>query len=102
LLRNRLGYGSTAINDIGNLRFVGATDNIRKRAELPESYFTRLKQQGIPIDKHLLVSEYSDNPLQLKFDTITFDTFREKRRAEIWKSAKRIVDPEILEQGNAG
>ncbi len=100
MLRNRLGYGSTEINDIGNLRFVGATDNIRKRAELPESYFNRLKQQGIPIDKHLLVSEYADNPLLLKFDAVTFDAFRQKRREEIWKSAKRVVDPEILEQGN--
>ncbi len=101
MLRNHLGYGSAAINDIGNLRFLGATDNIRKRAELPESYFTRLKRQGIPIDKHLLVSEYADNPLLLKFDSATFDTFRQKRRAEMWKSAKRFVDPELLEQGNS-
>lgn len=101
MLRNRIGYGSTAINDIGNLRFLGATDNIRKRAELPESYFARLKQQGVPIDKHLLVSEYADNPLSLKFDTITFDTFRKKRRVEILKSAKRVIDPEISEQSNS-
>lgn len=102
MLRSRLGYGSAAINDIGNLRFLGATDNIRKRAELPDSYFARLKAQGVPLEKHLLVSEYANNPSLLKFDTVIFDSFREKRRAEIWKSVKRIVDPELLEQENAG
>ena len=56
MLRSKMGCGTSEINDIGNLRFVGATDNIRKRAELPESYFTRLKKAGIPIDKHLLVT----------------------------------------------
>lgn len=95
MLRSRLGCGSTAINDIGNLRFLGATDNIRKRAEFPDSYFTRLKAQGIPIGKHLLVSEYADNPSLLKFNVATFNEFRGKRRAEIWKSAKRTVDPEL-------
>ena len=101
MLRTQLGRSSTAINDIGNLRFVGATDNIRKRAELPESYFARLKCQGIPIDKHLLVSEYADCPKLLVFDANTFDTFRDRRRAEVWKSAKRIVDPELIEYSNS-
>ncbi|MBI5305210.1 MAG: DUF262 domain-containing protein [Chloroflexi bacterium] len=95
MLRSRLGCGSSAINDIGNLRFLGATDNIRKRAEFPDSYFARLKLQGIPIEKHLLVPEFSYNPSALTFDNFTYDTFRERRRTEIWKSAKRIVDPEI-------
>jgi hypothetical protein len=94
MLRNRLLCGSREINDIGNLRFVGATDNIRKRAELPESYFSRLKKSGVPIEKHLLVPEYGRDPSLLKFDNVTFDSFREKRRSEIWKSAKRVVDPE--------
>lgn len=96
MLRTRLGYGSAEINDIGNLRFMGATDNIRKRAELPESYFARLKQRGIPVEKHLLVSKYADNPGLLKFDNPTFDAFRKERREEIWKSAKRVVDAELL------
>lgn len=95
MLRTRLGYGSAAINDIGNLRFLGATDNIRKRAELPDSYFSRLKLQGIPIEKHLLVSEYARRPSLLKFDNATYDSFREQRRGEIWTSAKRIVDSEL-------
>lgn len=41
MLRTKLGQVSAQINDIGNLRYVGATDNIRKRAELPASYFLR-------------------------------------------------------------
>jgi len=99
MLRNRLGYGSVAINDIGNLRFVGATDNIRKRAEPPDSYFTRLKLNCVPVEKHLLVSEFAENPSLLRFDTVTFDAFRERRKVEIWKSAKRIVDPELPNSG---
>lgn len=95
MLRSRLGYGSAEINDIGNLRFLGATDNIRKRAELPASYFTRLKSQGVPIERHLLVSEYANNPSLLNFNRSTFDAFRGKRRTEIWNSAKRTVDPEL-------
>jgi hypothetical protein len=43
MLRSRLGCSNTEINDIGNLRFFGATDNVHKRAELPASYFSRLK-----------------------------------------------------------
>lgn len=95
MLRSKMGCGTSEINDIGNLRFVGATDNIRKRAELPSSYFARLKQAGIPIEKHLMVRLYADNPSELKFERSTFDAFRQARRAEIWFSAKRIVDPEI-------
>src|SRR5690242_15515250 len=94
MLRSKLGCGTSEINDIGNLRFVGATDNIRKRAELPDSYFARLKQAGIPIEKHLLVPFYADDPSELKFKRPTFDAFRRARRAEIWLSAKRTVDPE--------
>jgi hypothetical protein len=62
MLRSRLNQTSTEINDIGNLRFVGATDNIRKRAELPSSYFGRLKADGVDIEKHLLLKDYSDAP----------------------------------------
>lgn len=95
MLRSKLGCGTSEINDIGNLRFVGATDNIRKRAELPESYFARLKKAGIPIEKHLLVTRYADNPSELKFERPIFDAFCSERRIEIWRSAKNIVDPEI-------
>lgn len=94
MLRTRLGYGSAEINDIGNLRFVGATDNIRKRAELPASYFQRLKAHGVPVEKHLLLADYASNPALMDFTRESFDSFRTARRAEIWRSVKRYVDPE--------
>jgi Protein of unknown function DUF262 len=98
MLRTRLGCRSADINDIGNLRFFGATDNIRKRAELPASYFARLRAHGVPIDLHLLVEEFSANPSNLAFDRTTYDRFRHERRAAIWKSLKRVVDPELESQ----
>lgn len=95
MLRTRLGCASSEINDIGNLRFFGATDNIRKRAELPASYFSRLKLQGVPIERHLLVEEFSRNPNMLAFDKSTFDRFCSERKESIWESLRRVVDPEV-------
>jgi len=97
MLRSRLGCSSAEINDIGNLRFFGATDNIRKRAELPTSYFSRLKAQGVPIERHLLVDQYAADPSRLAFDKPTFDQFRSLRRDAIWASLKRVVDPEVTD-----
>lgn len=97
MLRSRLGCSSAEINDIGNLRFFGAIDNIRKRAELPASYFTRLKTQGVPIDRHLLVEEFATEPSKLAFDKPTFDRFRSLRREAIWNSLRRVVDPEVAD-----
>lgn len=94
MLRSRLEYSSAEINDIGNLRFFGATDNIRKRAELPGSYFLRLKAQGVPIERHLLVEEFAADPQKLAFDRPTYDQFRSLRRDAIWTSLRRVVDPE--------
>jgi len=96
MLRSRLGCSSSEINDIGNLRFFGATDNIRKRAELPASYFQRLRTQGVPIERHLLVQEFADDPQKLAFDKVTFDMFRSRRREAIWTSLKRVIDPEVV------
>lgn len=95
MLRSRLGCSSAEINDIGNLRFFGATDNIRKRAQLPASYFSGLRSQGVPIERHLLVEEFADDPTKLVFDKATFDRFRSLRRDAIWASLKRVVDPEL-------
>jgi hypothetical protein len=55
-LRTKLGLSSKDINDIGNFRLIGASDNLRKRAELPAEYFTRLKKSGVPILSHLLLN----------------------------------------------
>jgi len=95
MLRSRLGCSSTEINDIGNLRFFGATDNIRKRAELPASYFARLRAQGVPIERHLLADEFAGNPSALTFDRPTYDRFRLARREALWQSLRRVVDPEV-------
>jgi len=54
-LRTKLGLVSADINDIGNFRLVGASDNLRKRAEMPAEYFARLKKAGVPIESHLLL-----------------------------------------------
>lgn len=96
MLRSRLGCSSAEINDIGNLRFFGATDNIRKRAQLPDAYFSGLRLQGVPIERHLLVDEFADDPSKLAFDKPTFDRFRSLRREAIWASLKRVVDPELV------
>lgn len=96
MLRTKLGYGTASINDIGNLRFFGATDNIRKRAELPGAYFGRLKGQGVDIARHLLVAAFTDDPqTRLAFDNETFDRFRAERRSAIWRILGQIVDPEV-------
>lgn len=96
MLRSHLNQTSTQINDIGNLRFVGATDNCRKRGEKPDSYFARLKCSGVPIGKHLLVPEFSASPGCLSFDEPTFTRFCTERRQLIWSLARRIVDPETI------
>lgn len=92
MLRSRLDQLSAQINDIGNLRYVGATDNIRKRAELPADYFGRLKRDGIDLARHLLVQEFADTPAAMRFDLATFTNFRERRRAEIRRTLRRVVD----------
>lgn len=94
-LRTKLGLLTADIDTIGNFRFVGATDNIRKRAELPASYFSRLKAAGCPIDKHLLLTEYSDAPGKLAFDLDTYKAFRDERAKRILEIAGAIINPEL-------
>ena len=93
-LLTKLDLSSPEVNTIGNYRFVGATDNIRKRAEMPASYFARLKQSGAPIEKHLLLEDFSKDPARLKFDVETYRTFRNLRAQEIWSVCNRTVNPE--------
>jgi hypothetical protein len=101
MLRSRLGLGTREINDIGNLRFVGATDNIRKRAELPASYFSRLKASAVPVEKHLLLREFSEDPSRLTFDAETYHRFREMRRAKISELLRGAVDPDVASASQA-
>lgn len=90
----KLGLLSSEVNHIGNYRFVGATDNIRKRGELPTSYFSRLKKAGIDISKHLLIDYVSQDPSKLIFDVDNYRKFRDQRLDKIWNIAKAIVNPE--------
>ena len=95
-LRTKLELLSADINSLGNFRFVGATDNIRKRGELPASYFARAKASGIDIAKHLLLSDVSSDPSLLKFDVDTYKAFRDRRLEKIYEIASPIVNPELL------
>lgn len=95
LLRRQLGLTTLEINDVGNYRFVGATDNIRKRAEKPDSYFGRLKNGRIDIEKHLLLPDFSRDPSRLRFDSRTYKKFRDQRREAIFEIANRVVNPEL-------
>jgi hypothetical protein len=95
MLASRLGLASVDINDIGNFRFIGASDNLRKRAELPDSYFQRLKAASVPIAKHLLVPEFADDPGRLKFDEATYLRFRDERRKVLFALASKVVNPEV-------
>jgi hypothetical protein len=74
---------------------VGATDNIRKRAEKPDSYFQRLKASGTDIHQHLLLKEYVRNPERLTFDSATYRDFRDRRLEAIFDVANRVVNPEL-------
>ncbi|MFG0331696.1 MAG: DUF262 domain-containing protein [Phycisphaerales bacterium] len=95
-LKTQLGLPTSEVNAMGNYRFVGATDNIRKRAELPDSYFSRLKRAGVKIGKHLLVNEYADDPSLLTFEIDTYRGFRDKRSAKITEIVACVVNPELL------
>jgi hypothetical protein len=82
------------VNHIGNYRFVGATDNIRKRAELPDSFFGRLKTKGVDIAGHLLLPEFADDPTGLKLDVATYRDFRDRRLTAIFETADKVVNAE--------
>ena len=79
------------INHIGNYRFVGGTDNIRKRAEIPSSYFSKLKADGVDISRHLLVDEYVSDPAKLGMNLSDYKNFRDKRTQAIFD----IIEPKI-------
>jgi hypothetical protein len=100
-LRTQLKLPTAEINHIGNYRFLGATDNQRKRAELPASYFARLKQQGVNVENHLLLKPESDDPSLLKFDTPTYQRFRDERLKAVFAVAERIVNPELYRSASA-
>lgn len=90
----KLVLSSSEVNHLGNYRFVGATDNIRKRGEMPASYFVRMKTAGIDVAKHLLLPDMSTDPSLLKFDVDVYRDFRNRRLDRIWQIADVVVNPE--------
>jgi hypothetical protein len=95
MLYSRFQLGIQEVNHLGNYRYVGAYDNLRKRAELPESYFTRLKASGIDLSKHLLIQDYAEHPENLKFDLETYRAFRDLRLDAIFQVVTKVVNPEM-------
>jgi hypothetical protein len=97
-----IGLTGEDVNHLGNFRYVGAKDNIRKRAEHPDSYFGRMKENGVPVERHLLAQPWADEPHKLALDKQTYMAFRDARAATILEIAQRIVDPELGSLGVAG
>lgn len=90
-----LGLSGDEINHLGNFRFVGAKDNIRKRAEHPGAHFTRMKNDNVPVEKHLLAEPWSSDPGRMTLDVPTYNKFRDARFDAILAIAQRLVNPEI-------
>ena len=65
-------------------------------AELPASYFKRLKLAGTPIEKHLLVDYFAADTDRLVFDVDTYRQFRDERADRIWVICDRTVNPETV------
>lgn len=99
MLRTKLGLLSADINHLGNLRFMGATDRIRNRAELPGDYFARMKSAGTDISKHLLVTDYVADPKKLLFDLNSYRTFRNLRFERMWEILSTTTNAELAGRG---
>lgn len=91
LLQAPFNLPYSKINHIGNYRFVGATENIRKRAEIPSSYFVRLAAAQADIAKHLLVPSFAANPGLMTMDLPTYTKFRDERTQAIYD----LIEPKI-------
>jgi len=99
MLRTKLGLVSADINHLGNLRFMGVTDRIRKRAELPGDYFARMKSAGTDISKHLLVMDYAADPKKLLLDLNSYRTFRDLRFERMWEILSTTTNAELAGRG---
>jgi hypothetical protein len=93
LQRAPFDLNSSEINHIGNYRIVGASDNIRKRAEEPASYFTKLSLSNASLTKrHLLLEPYASQPQLLSMDLATYINFRDNRVNEIFNKLAPIIN----------
>jgi hypothetical protein len=89
-----LGLSGDDINHLGNFRYVGAKDNIRKRAEHPDAHFSRMKTDRVPVERHLLVEPWASDPSRLTLDEAAYRQFRDARFGAILGIAQKIVNPE--------
>ncbi len=83
-------YSYNEINHIANYRFCGQTENRRKRAEDAATYFTRLKNEGVNIESHLLTKEYSDAPEKMTIEN--YRDFFEKRLQNILSLCEQVIN----------
>lgn len=81
---------TSEVNHIGNYRFCGGSENLRKRAQDPADYFEELKQANVDINRHLLVDRYSNDPTQLTFEN--YEDFRRRRTERVLEICKRVVN----------
>jgi len=95
-LKNRLGLPTNEINHLGNYRYIGAAENLRKRAELPAEYFGRLKADGVQIEGHLLLADESREPKLLAFDVGAYRKFRDQRLSAVFAIANKVVNAELI------
>lgn len=84
------GYATSEVNHLGNYRYIGARENLRKRAEEPFTYFSRLKSDGVDISRHLLVDKYSQSPSLLTLGN--YLNFRDERIKAIFDICARVVN----------
>lgn len=89
----KMGLATQDINHVGNYRFVGAAENIRKRAEHPDSYFSRLMKDGVHIEHHLLCPNESHNPSLMKMEESIYKSFRDRRASLVFDIVRKVVDP---------
>ena len=101
-LKAHLGLPTGEVNHLGNYRFVGATDNIRKRGEQPASYFRRLKDARVQIEKHLLLPDVSRDPSLLAWDVDSYRSFRDRRLERILEIVRDVVNVETAIDGGLG
>lgn len=84
------GYATSEVNHLGNYRYIGAAENLRKRAEEPSAYFSRLKSAGVDISRHLLVDKYAQFPNLLTMGD--YLNFRDERLIAILGICARVVN----------
>ena len=53
-----------------------------------------MKNDSVPVEKHLLVEPWASDPSKLTLDATTYGNFRAARFDALLKIAQRVVNPE--------